>query len=54
LEALPETLRSVVILRGLRGYSTAQTAAELGITENTVKVRLHRGRQQLQQFLEGM
>lgn len=51
LEALPENLRSVLILRGLRGYSTAQTAAELGITESAAKVRLHRARQQLKQIV---
>jgi RNA polymerase sigma-70 factor, ECF subfamily len=42
--ALPEVYRSVFMLREVEGLSTAETAACLEITEETVKTRLHRGR----------
>lgn len=42
--ALPWELRIVVILRDTMGQSTAATALALGLTEPTVKARLHRGR----------
>lgn len=41
---LPERLRSAVVLRDVEGLSTAEAAAELGITEAALKVRLHRAR----------
>lgn len=40
---LPESLRTVVMLRDVEELSTAETAAILDITEDNVKVRLHRG-----------
>ncbi len=40
---LPERYRVVVMLRDIEELSTAETAACLGITEQNVKVRLHRG-----------
>jgi RNA polymerase sigma-70 factor (ECF subfamily) len=52
LDQLPESLRSVIILRGIRGMSTAETAARLDISESAVKVRLHRARQQLKDLLK--
>jgi RNA polymerase sigma-70 factor (ECF subfamily) len=42
LEALPERYRSVLELRFLRGYSIQETAAELSITPENVKVIQHR------------
>ncbi len=42
--ALPETLRTAVVLRDLEGLSTAEAAMALGISEAALKVRLHRGR----------
>jgi RNA polymerase sigma-70 factor (ECF subfamily) len=42
LEALPERYRRVLDLRFLRGYSIQETAQELGITPENVKVIQHR------------
>lgn len=39
---LPARYRTVVILRDVEEMSTAETAAALGISEQNVKVRLHR------------
>lgn len=44
IAALPPLYRSVLILRDLEGLSTDETAAALGVTPITVKVRLHRAR----------
>jgi RNA polymerase sigma-70 factor, ECF subfamily len=41
---LPEQYRTVVILRDVEELSTTETAAVLEISEENVKVRLHRGR----------
>ena len=49
--ALPETLRSVFVLRDIEGLSTADTAAVLDLTETNVKVRLHRARLALRERL---
>lgn len=43
LTALPETHRTVISLRYFEGFTTAQTAALLGIRREAVKTRLHRG-----------
>lgn len=48
---LPETLRSVFVLRDIEGLSTAETAEVLGLTETNVKVRLHRARLMLRERL---
>jgi RNA polymerase sigma-70 factor, ECF subfamily len=48
---LPETLRSVFVLRDIEGLSTAETAAVLDLTETNVKVRLHRARLALRERL---
>lgn len=48
---LPDTLRIVFIWRELEGLSTAETAEVLGISDGTVKVRLHRARLQLREAL---
>jgi len=42
--ALPANYRDVVILRGMRELSTAETARQLGITPQCVKMRLHRAK----------
>lgn len=42
--ALPPNYRDVVILRGMRELSTAETARELGTTPQSVKMRLHRAK----------
>ena len=44
VNALPEVYASVFMLREVEGLSTAETAACLGINEETVKTRLHRAR----------
>jgi RNA polymerase sigma-70 factor (ECF subfamily) len=41
---LPEQYRIVVMLRDVEELSTSETAAALDLTEQNVKVRLHRGR----------
>ena len=41
---LPEQYRAVIMLRDVEELSTAETAAALELTEQNVKVRLHRGR----------
>ena len=41
---LPEQYRTVVMLRDVEELSTSETAAVLDLTEDNVKVRLHRGR----------
>lgn len=43
IESLPETYRAVVMLRDVEQMSTSETAECLSITEDNVKVRLHRG-----------
>jgi RNA polymerase sigma-70 factor (ECF subfamily) len=48
---LPETLRSVFLLRDTEQFSVKETADTLGITEGTVKVRLLRARLKLREFL---
>ncbi len=48
---LPETLRSVFLLRDTEQFSVKETADALGITEGTVKVRLLRARLKLRENL---
>ena len=44
---LPERYRTVLLLRDIEDRSTREAADLLGITENAVKLRLHRARQAL-------
>ena len=53
ISKLPETLRAVFILRDIDELSTEETAQILEITPGAVKVRLHRARLQLREFLAG-
>ena len=48
---LPEHYRAVVMLRDIEGLSTAETAATLDLTEENVKIRLHRGRTMAREWL---
>jgi RNA polymerase sigma-70 factor (ECF subfamily) len=48
VDTLPEIYRSVFVLRDVEEMSTAETAACLGITEETARIRLHRARHLLQ------
>jgi len=49
---LPETYRSVILLRDMEELSTHDTAQILDINEDTVKTRLHRGRLALRKSLD--
>ncbi len=53
LGTLPPAFRAVVFLREMEGLSTRETAHALGVSEDTVKARLHRARLVLQRELEG-
>lgn len=48
---LKPDLRSVFVLRDVEELSTAETAEVLGVSENVVKVRLHRARLALREML---
>ena len=52
IDQLPETYRIVLLLRDIEEMSTEETAAVLGITQNAVKIRLHRARQALRALLD--
>ncbi len=52
IDLLPESYRTVVLLRDIEGLDTAETAKALGVTPNAVKIRLHRARQALRGQLD--
>ncbi|HEX7182232.1 MAG TPA: sigma-70 family RNA polymerase sigma factor [Thermoanaerobaculia bacterium] len=52
VDRLPETYRTVLVLRDLDELSTAEVAKLLDLSENAVKVRLHRARQALRALLD--
>lgn len=49
---LPESYRTVLLLRDIEGYSTREAAEAIGISEGSLKVRLHRARAALKTKLE--
>jgi RNA polymerase sigma-70 factor (ECF subfamily) len=51
---LPPLYREVFLLREVEGLSVHDAAEALGLPEGTVKVRLHRARQELARRLAGM
>lgn len=51
IDLLPESYRSVLLLRDIEELSTQEVADALGLTPTAVKVRLHRGRQALSSLL---
>jgi RNA polymerase sigma-70 factor (ECF subfamily) len=51
IDGLAEHLRVVFVLRDVEELDTRETAAALNTSEEAVRVRLHRARQQLQQRL---
>lgn len=51
LDELSPLLRTAFVLREVQGYSTGEAAKKLGVTENTLKARLWRARQQLAERL---
>ena len=52
IDRLPDSYRTVLMLRDLEGLDTRDTAKALGISETNVKVRLHRARQALRGLLD--
>lgn len=54
LSELPWRLRQVVVLRDIYDLPHGVIAKELGITEAAAKVRLHRARRKLREYLEGV
>ncbi|WKZ82145.1 MAG: sigma-70 family RNA polymerase sigma factor [Acidimicrobiia bacterium] len=52
LERLTPGQRAVVVLRDIYGWSHSEIGRELGITQTTSKVRLHRARRRLREILE--
>jgi RNA polymerase sigma-70 factor, ECF subfamily len=51
IDRLPDGYRYVLIARDIEGYNIEETAALLGLTAGTVKVRLHRARAALKALL---
>lgn len=51
IEALPDAMRSVFVLREVEGMNTTETAEALDISEESVRVRLHRARAALRDSL---
>jgi len=49
VDALPETYRTVFMLRDIEGLSTSETGEGLGIGNEAVKTRLHRARAMIRQ-----
>jgi RNA polymerase sigma-70 factor (ECF subfamily) len=52
IDRLPETYRTVLLMRDIEDLDTGETAQALGITPNAVKIRLHRARQALRTLLD--
>lgn len=52
IDRLPDPYRTVLLLRDIEEISTGEAARLLGVTENAVKIRLHRARQALRTLLE--
>jgi RNA polymerase sigma-70 factor, ECF subfamily len=51
IDRLPESYRTVVVLREVEEMSVAETAASLGVTDAVVKTRLHRAHAMLRRDL---
>lgn len=54
IDRLPENYRIVLLLRDIEELTTAETAEVLEMTENNVKVTLHRARAALKILLEAL
>jgi RNA polymerase sigma-70 factor (ECF subfamily) len=52
IDGLPETSRTVLLLRDVEELDTAEVAELLGITGNAVKIRVHRARQAVRTVLD--
>lgn len=51
IDALPDSYRTVLVLRDIEGLDTEETANVLGLSVNATKIRLHRARQALRTML---
>ena len=51
VDEMPQAFRAVFVLRAMEELSTAETAACLGIPEDTVKTRFHRAKRSLRKLL---
>lgn len=51
IDKLPESYRTVLMLRDIEGLDTDEAAKMLGITTNAVKIRLHRARLALRSLI---
>ena len=51
IDELPESYRTVLVLRDIEGLDTEETANMLGLSVNAAKIRLHRARQALRTML---
>lgn len=52
IDRLPESYRTALVLRDIEELSTEEAARMIGITENALKIRLHRARQALRTLLD--
>lgn len=52
IDHLPESYRTVMVLSELEGFKNVEIAAILGVSLDTVKIRLHRARERLRQNLQ--
>jgi RNA polymerase sigma-70 factor (ECF subfamily) len=52
LDSLSAQYREVLVLTKFIGFSIAETAEKLGISESLVKVRVHRAIRKLKQMME--
>jgi RNA polymerase sigma-70 factor (ECF subfamily) len=52
MESLPDHLRTVIVLRDVYDLTHADIATELGISVTAAKVRVHRARKRLREFVE--
>jgi RNA polymerase sigma-70 factor (ECF subfamily) len=51
IDRLPDSYRTVLLLRDIEELDTATTAELLGLSANAVKIKVHRARQALAQLL---
>jgi RNA polymerase sigma-70 factor (ECF subfamily) len=52
IEHLPQNYKTVIVLSELEGFKNDEIAAILGLSLDTVKIRLHRAREKLRKDLE--
>ena len=51
IDELPDSYRTVLVLRDIEGLDTEEAAKMLGLSPNAAKIRLHRARQALRSLL---